>query len=416
MALKNEIVELLQHNRNNILEGKVNCIPSPFRRFRFDFPGIRQATYYLVSGNTKAAKSQLTQYMFVFNTIIYWLENPTKVSKPKIFMFPLEESVRNITLRYYCYLYYKLYGQRFSPLALQSIDEEHPIPQEVIDRINTDTSFAKYANAFEECVEFREERNATGIYHVVKDYMESHGKVLFKQEYYTFTDELGIKHENEPQTVFDKYIPDDENQYVIPIVDHVGLLQLERGVLTLKDNIEKLSSYFVKLRNRYGITPVVVQQQNSETSGLDAVKAGRILATKNGLKDSKRTAEDCTVFIGITNPMAYGVASFPINANPNYSIVRLKDHFRIMEIVLNREGKANGLCPLFFDGAVNSFIELPKPNDNQMGNVYDYVERLNNSMSFFIFSRNTKLNKQKKHSIKVYFKYLCKRFKKYIYG
>lgn len=412
MSLKNDIVELLQHNRNNILEGKVNCIPSPFRRFRFDFPGIKQQTYYLISGNTKAAKSQITQYVFVFNTIIFWLENPTKISKPKIFMFPLEESKTSITLRYYCYIYYRMYNQRFSPLSLQSIDAEHPVPQEVIDRINTDEIFARYANAFEECVEFREERNATGIYHVVKDYMEKHGKVLFKTEYYTFTDELGIKHENEPQSVFDKYVPNDENQYVIPIVDHVGLLQPERGLLTLKDNIEKLSSYFVKLRNRYRVTPVVVQQQNSETSGLEAIKAGRIRASKNGLKDSKRTAEDCSMFIGITNPKAYDLASYPINSSPSYNITKLKDHFRIIEIVLNREGKANGLCPLYFDGAINNFVELPKPNDPSMQQVYNYVEGLNNSFTFFM--HNFKLNNNNKHGTKVYIKYLCSKIMKYI--
>lgn len=408
MSLKNDIVELLQHNRNNILQGKINCIPSPFPRFRFDFPGVRPKTYYLISGATKSSKTQFTQYVFVFNTIIYWLEHPDKISKPKIFIFHLEEDKIDITMRFYCYLYYKICHQRFSPLAMQSIDADHPIPQEVIDKIKNDPIFAKYINAFDECVEFREERHPTGIYMVVKDYMEKHGKVIFKDEAVTYTDELGIKHENEVQRTFDKYIPDDEFQYVIPIVDHVGLLQVERGLNSLKDAIETLSSYFVMLRNRYNVSPVVVQQQNTESTNLQAVQANRIMPTKDGLKDSKRTGEDCTVFIGIVNPWSFRLQSY---SQFKYNVNRLRDHFRLIEIVLNRTGKANGLCPLYFDGAVNNFAELPRVNDAGMEQVYRYAEGLNSSLSFFMHNfTKTKpmLNKGILWNIKEHFKYLCK--------
>ena len=92
--------------------------------------------------------------------------------------------------------------------------------------------------------------------------------------------------------IFKEYIPNNPNEYIIPIVDHVGLLQEERG-MNLKMTIEKLSEYFVILRNRYSITPVLVQQQNMETTNLEAFKANKIRPTISGLSDSKYTAKDC---------------------------------------------------------------------------------------------------------------------------
>lgn len=86
---------------------------------------------------------------------------------------------------------------------------------------------------------------------------------------------------------------------------------------------------------------------------------------------SKRTGEDCTVFIGITNPNAFELQEYM-----GYNIARMKDSFRIIEIVLNRKGRANGLCPLYFNGAINQYIELPLPNDPSIEKMYKYAEEV----------------------------------------
>lgn len=51
-----------------------------------------------------------------------------------------------------------------------------------------------------------------------------------------------------------------------------------------------------------------------------------------------------------------------------------------------------GLCPLFFDGAVCQFNELPKPNDEKgIKQVYDYLGKIRNkggaAKSFLMFAR-----------------------------
>lgn len=378
-SLRESIISSLEESRNNILNGGINCIPIPFLRFRNDFPGIRKKFYYLVSGATKSSKTQLTNFLFVINTIFYYIDNPEQI-KVKIFYFPLEETREDIMLRIYAYILHKISNGRISlsPEELESVDERKPLPQEVLDLMKSE-KFIEICNVFEQCLEFHpEQKNPTGIYKTVKDYLDNNGHFEYVNKTITYKDELG---ELVTKTIQkkDKYIPNDPKEYVIYIVDHAGLLQQERG-MTLKETIEKLSEYNKDLRNEYSCIPVLVQQQNTETTNLDAFKANKIRPTKDGLKDSKRTGEDCTVMLGITNPY-----SFELQDYLGYNITKLKSYFRVLEIVLARKGKANGLCPLYFNGAINYYEELPLPNDTEnINKYYDKVKNINNKPVFFV--------------------------------
>ena len=81
-----------------------------------------------------------------------------------------------------------------------------------------------------------------------------------------------------------------------------------------------------------------------------------------------------------------------------YNINALRDSFRMMEIVLARKGKANGLCPLYFNGAINRYEELPLPNTAELNNVYDFIKRKNKpTVNNILRSKNFKRFNKKKH-------------------
>ena len=94
-----------------------------------------------------------------------------------------------------------------------------------------------------------------------------------------------------------------------------------------------------------------------ETFSLDAFKAKKIRPTASGLADSKYTAKDCDMMIGLSSPN-----SFEIPEYMRYNIMDFRDNIRFMEIVLNRHGNSNGMEALYFDGATCTFDELPKPD------------------------------------------------------
>lgn len=381
--IKDRIIKTLVRRRNKVLNGGVNCIPLPFERFREVFPGIEQRKYYVITGGTKSSKTQLMTFIFIINTVLFIYNNPG-IIRAKIFYFPLEETKEDITLRFMAFLLNNLTEGKYhiSPTDLQSTDERKPVPEEAL-KIMESEEFNKIYSIFESIVEFRDEQNPTGMYKVMSDYAESHGKTFYNDIEFDTIDEMGIKKHVKTKE-FDHYEPYDPDEYVMGIADHVGCLHLEKDVPTLKQTIERWSDYCIRLRNRYGYILCNVQQQNMETTNLEAFKANKIRPTKDGLKDSKKTGEDCNVLIGITNPFAFELSDYH-----KYNIMILRDCARFMEIVLNRGGRANELCPLFFDGAVDNYKELPLPEQvKELQQVYNYVTR---SGRFFFMKSKGKL-------------------------
>jgi hypothetical protein len=386
MTIKDRVLNTIKARRERVIKGEINCIPLPFERFRTEWPGVEQGMYYLISGASKSSKTQLANYLFVYNTVLFAFKHRDIVS-PKIYYYNLEETDEAITLRFMSFLLYTIDKIRVSPTDLKSTDSNKPVHEDIISLLES-PKYKEILDFYEEVVEFKQSRNPTGVYKDVKAYAEEHG-VTHKKKY-TYKDELGITKEGEG---FDYYTPNNPNEYFFIIVDHVSLLETERG-LTLRESINKLSEYLIIFRNRYNYIPVVIQQQGLDTISLEAFKNNKIRPTLSGLSDSKSTGKDCNMMIGITNPY-----SFELPEYLGYQTSILKGNFRVLEIVLNRNGQANGLCPLFFDGAINYYKEMPLPNENtKLQFFYERAKAFRNSKTtnkvvLFVYSIINNLTK-----------------------
>ena len=377
------IINNLKTRRERVLNGEVNCIPSSFTRFREDFVGIEQGKYFLVSGQTKAAKTQIATNMFVYNPLFYAYENPDKIHL-KIFYFPLEESVENITLRFMSHLLAKYSDYRISPLDLKSTNENKVVPLEALELLESE-KYQNILNFYNSTVMFFEDRNPTGIKRQIQSYAEKNGTVHKKK--ITITNkETGLSEERE---VFDYYEPHDPKEYVIIIVDHISLITPESS-MDLRESINRLSEYMIMFRNRYNYIPVIIQQQGTETGNLEAFKNNKIRPTMSGLSDSKYTAKDCSMMLGITNPYSHELDNYL-----GYDIRKFKDSIRFLEVVLNREGQSNGIIALYFDGKTCTFRELPPPNDREaLEKVYKYLDNIRGKTNkvFMWFNKLIKKN------------------------
>ena len=393
--LISRVISHLKERRDRVLRGDINCIPLPFNRFRSELPGIEQGSYYLLSGGTKAGKSQLANYLFVYNTILYAYHNPNEVT-PRIFYYNLEETAESITLRFMSYLLNEMFNIRISPTDLKSTNKDMPLSEDILEHIN-DKDFLDIMNFYEEHVSFQSSRNPTGCWKEVRAYAENNGTSVYDKV--KIKDEFGVETE---VNKFKYYTPNNPNEYVFIIVDHISLCESERG-LDLRQSINKWSEYMIIFRNRYNYIPVVIQQQSMETTSLEAFKAGKIRSTMAGLADSKATGKDCTVMLGITNPHSHELPSYL-----GYDIQKLKGNFRVMEVVLNRNGQSNGLCPLFFDGAINNFKELPLPTDTLgIDKVYKYLYSLKKKTSV-LFINELKSKLQRRDKISIFAKFFTK--------
>lgn len=162
MSLIQRVLTNLNERRERANRGDINCIPSPFKNFRNDFPGIEQGKYYLISGSSKSGKSQITSYLFLYTPILFAYNNPSKL-RLQIFYFPLEETPEKITMRFMCYLLYVLSNRkiRVSPMKLQSVNTGQVIEKEILELLNS-LEYRSILDFFEDHVHFITERNPTG--------------------------------------------------------------------------------------------------------------------------------------------------------------------------------------------------------------------------------------------------------------
>lgn len=390
MGLIERVLGYLKERRQNLIDGKVNCIPSPFTSFRQDFVGTELRQYILISGNQKSGKTQLTSFLFIYNNILYAYYHKEQV-RIKIFYVPLEETPELVTMRFMCYLLFKLskHRIRIGIKDLQSTIEGHPVSEEVLYLLES-KEYKDILSFFESCIIWVGATNPTGIFKEIVQYADEHGKRVFK--------EIEIQNkatlETEKVKKFDHYEPDDPNEYVEIIIDHISIINTE-GNMDLRQSIAKYSSYMVELRNKYNYIPIVIQQQTAEAQGLDAFKLNRIRPSVSGLGDGKTTARDCDIMLGIFNPFAFEKKDYL-----NYDISKLRDHQRFLEVVLNRHGQSNGIKALYFDGAVSFFSELKHPKDPEyesfIEKVYTLIERLKQetgqAVSMLSFRKKRKTN------------------------
>lgn len=350
-----DVITNLQKRRDNVLSGGVNCIPLPFPRFRNEVPGIEQGQYVIVTASEKTGKSSLASFVYVYEPLDFAFENPDKCSVHIIY-FALEEAVQRVIERYMSHLLYKLDGIRISPKELRSTSADNPIPQEIIDKLNSE-EYQKRLRFFEECVQFEtEDTNPTGMLRKCEAYAKTVG--VYKSHKIVSKGKSSAEVE-----VFDSYTQSDPNHYKIAFIDHIGLVDKEQGFKT-KDSIDKISEYAVKyLRNRYNYTIVNIQQQASESQGLDAIKQKRMMPSTAYLADSKYTGRDANLVIGLFDPSRFGLPTWLDYIIQDKSDAGLGTYGRFAYVLANRDGEMGGVCPLFFDGAVCNFEELPKPTD-----------------------------------------------------
>jgi len=201
---------------------------------------------------------------------------------------------------------------------------------------------------------------------MVRDYAMANGTLHYKD----------IDIDGKITKIVDRYEANDPDEYVMIIVDHIGLIASEKrnGVnLGLHESISVLSSdYLIKLRNRFNYIPVVVIQQAIAGENLEHRKANALRPSVANLGDNKLIARDCNMMLGIFSPFKNEIPDYL-----GYDITFFKDNIRFLDVIISRDGGAGTICPLYFDGAVNYFTELPVPSDkDNISKVKTFIKEL----------------------------------------
>ena len=362
-TVKNQI----KTNKQVRLEGGVNCIPwKNLKGLSTIIPGIQRSKYYLVTANSKVGKTQLADYLFIYEPYEYVKKYKPKNINLKIYYFSLEMSKERKIMSILSYKIYKDKGVIVSPDDLLSVFEDK-ILDDIIEGYLDE--YNDYFLEFEEMVTIVDNvRNPVGISKYISAVAESRG--TWSTKTINWVNDDGTK---EPKEVKDRYIPNDPNEHVIVIVDNYNVM-LPENKQDLHTAISNFSSnYALHMRDKLKYTIVGVQQQAAAQEQQQFTNQGdsiidKLKPSQDGLGDCKLVGRDVNLMIGLFAPARYKIGKYE-----GYDIKTLKDHYRELVVLLNRDG--SGFCSdhLLFHGAVNFFEELP-PAEQMTQTKYDQIK------------------------------------------
>jgi replicative DNA helicase len=351
-----DVIEKIDRGREGLNTG----LSMGFERLVEHIPGIQQGTYYLIGGETGSGKTAFTDSCFLYNPYDWIKANPDCGMEFEVFYWSLEIDKTIKITKAICRKLYLDYGI-LTDINFVLSRGKNRISQEVYDTVKVTKD---YFCGLEDCLTIIDAaENPTGIYKFMNNYARDNGDILYKK----------IQSGTETISVFDKYIPYNPDKYVLIVIDHIALMKRERG-FNQKDNIDKMSEYLIPLRNNFNFIPVVVQQLGRAMSQTDRFKLDRVEPQLSDFKDSGNTQQDANVVLSLFSPRKYEIENFR-----GYNIVKLKDRYRSLSILKNRDGAADIRIGLQFVGEVGHFEEVPPAKQfKEDPSLYDKVIDVNN--------------------------------------
>jgi hypothetical protein len=366
-----KVIEL----RDNLIGGKQNCIPLPFKKTSRYIPGIVRGRNVTVTANSGVGKTQITKFMYVFWPFIWCRENNVPL---KVFYFALEESKEEFiasATSFFLRWYYNISIETDTLLSMNGVFSDEilghlrkiePLMDEFLKTVIIEDNIS----------------NPTGIFKYLKNHAVENGTTTYKN----------MTIDNKEVKVFDTYEPNNKEEYWIAVADHIGLFTEEQGK-TLHQTISLFSAEYgrKKITKRYNYCLIQVQQQSASSEAKEYNNKGELNYTKlepslSDLADNKFTQRDQHLVWGLFSPDRYEIPVYK-----NWDIQKLQDNFRSLHVLKNRNGRSNIKVSLYFEGDTNFFSELPSVDSDIMGKksilgipIEQWYSKFKNNIKFWL--------------------------------
>lgn len=290
--------------------------------------GVCKGVYTLIAAESGVGKSSLMLYSYVYRPIMEHLDD----GKFKISLFSLEMSADKIMAKLLSTYIFETYGVRLSIKQLLSVQKGFILNDECYDIVR-------------ECIPWMQKvENILTIYDKSATANSIYSNILKELE------ERGHFEETEKRKI---YHPDDPDLVHLVIIDHLARVFCSPGN-TLKQEMDLTSKYLYSLKNRCGISPIVIQQMNRGIQSMDRRKEGMVVPLTSDLKDTNSTVEDAEIILAIFSP-----DKAKLNSHRGYNIAELGDRFRSIFVLKSRYGESNVEDFLYYDGKCNKWVEMP---------------------------------------------------------
>jgi len=359
MGKVEERINSIKKIKDSKESGKIFCIPfTNYPKLALSFPGILPGMICMVTANSGVGKTQVAKALAVREPLEYAAKHNINL---KILYFALEESEEEFIDSMICNYISIHCKKKIDILTLQGY-RESTIDDETISLI--EQHLPNIEKMLENIEIIDSVYNPTGIYKYCRDFADRNGTHHYETRDFIKNKSDGTV-EKIPTKVYSHYTPNDPNQVVICVVDHMSLLTPEKGG-TLHNAMSQWSTnYCLKQLTKHwnwAVVNIIQQEQSGEKEQFS--NNGQSIQKKTepslaGFANNKEIQRDAKVILGVYSPDRYDYKEYH-----GYDISKFRDSFRAIKVLKNRFGPPNKYYHFLFDGANNRFAELPKANEN----------------------------------------------------
>lgn len=338
---------------NQIERGKAGLnmgLPMGLKKLETFIAGVQKATYTVISAELGSGKSAFSLHSYVYKPALHLLslkDDPTNKTKLKIIYFSMEIALQNILAKAAAWYLWDQYKILTDTRQITGRDGS-VIPEIIEEKIKESKEFFDYIESIMTVYTGEINTNPTGINKIIHKYASEHGR-------FTTSPEGEVTYE-----------PDDPDEIVEIIIDHIGLTEGEMGSKTGdKSTIDKLDKHIIRWRNLYGYSTVVVQQLGRALSSVDRMKMKRLTPQLSDLADTSETARSANIVMALFLPDRYDVELYPQNSKYQYNVSGeggFGERFSSLSILKDRDGFSNIEMGLYWLGECGYFMELPTPD------------------------------------------------------
>ncbi len=332
--------DILDEEVNSGLRGRNSGVPMGFPRLSSHI-GIRKRIYFLVGGLIGSGKTGFIDDSFVLNPYDWYISDANKTDIKLTIIYRSMERSRVYKLAKW--MTRRIFLDQGVLIPLNKLLGWNKGEKLTKDEHDLYLSYKDYINNLENVITIIDgPENPVGIAKDLRVHALKHGRI-------------------EELDQFNKvYVPDNENEITIVVLDHLGLLKLTKELNSKKAVIDKMSDELRYARDFFGYTPVAVQQFNREISNPIRLRNGDVEPNLDDFKESAVPQEDADVVMGLFDPVRYKVKDLS-----KYELDKLTgndgtNYFRSLRLIKNTFGLDNLRIGLGFMGAIGRFKELPK--------------------------------------------------------
>lgn len=332
MSSVKSLIQLIKQGK----KGKNKGLSTGFPKLDKCIYGLQRKYMYVVAGDSGSGKSSLALYMYVYRPIMESLLNNKDIH---ILYFSFEMSSEILLAKLLSIYIWETFNKQISYEEVLSLTNE--ISDEKYEYIKKSVNWLQKVEDIMEIID--KPVSPKAVYAITKQWVQHFGKYKEISEHKT------------------EYIPNNPEQYLIGVIDHIRLLSGGDGATT-KSKIDDCCDYAVGLRNKTGMSWCIVQQLNRGFKNMERRSSNYQMLQLDDLADSSAPAQSAEVVIGI-----FDAYREKMKVCEKYKVDQLLDNFRIIQVLKNRFGLSNKNMGVSFYGAIGMWKELPRPED-----IYDY--------------------------------------------